>query len=110
MSKLETAKKIGVIDFNKEIWQSSSFKFYLIKEKRASKYFFDQEDIMQFQHKQKNLIVDVGVYGDWKKFPGYTILVIENFSWEKPILRKRVKTSFELKKEVETLLGILDTD
>ena len=108
MSQLEMSKKMGVIDFDKKIWRSNSFSFYLLDENQTNKRLFDQEDIMQFQHKQKNLTVDIGVYGDWKKFPGYTILVVENYNWEEPILKKIVKTSLELKFEVEDLLKALD--
>jgi len=106
---INNLKQIETIDFDKKIWQSDSFSFYLLNENQTNKQLFDQEDIMQFQHKQKNLTVDVGVYGDWKKFPGYTILVVENYNWEKPILKKVIKTSFELKFEVEQLLRVLDT-
>ena len=110
MSKLEIPKKMSVIDFDKKIWHSDSFKFYLLNENQTNKRLFDQEDVMQFSHKFKSLIIDVGVYGDWKIFPGYTILVVENYNWEEPILKKIVKTSFELKFEVEKLLNDLDTD
>ena len=48
MYKLEISKKMGVIDFDKKIWHSDSFKFYLLNENQKNKRLFDQEDVIQF--------------------------------------------------------------
>ena len=37
MSQLEMSKKMGVIDFDKKIWQSNIFSFYLLNENQTNK-------------------------------------------------------------------------
>ncbi len=70
--------------------------------------FYLQEDLLQIICEKKNLIIDLGWYGDLSSNQGqFKLLQIKSFDWENPIMEIKSKNAGEIYRNlIELLLSV----
>jgi hypothetical protein len=66
-----------------------------------------KQDLLQIEFRDCYL-VDVGWYPDFDEKGRFMVRVIKNYEWDKPVLRKKVKTFVGLKKCLQEAIDIVD--
>lgn len=66
-----------------------------------------KEDLLQITYEDKFLI-DVGWYPSFKKNGKFTLCLIENYNWEKPVFRKRTRSINVVRKTIEAYAAHID--
>lgn len=64
------------------------------------------EDILQMHHRHRNLILDVGCYGDYGDCGDYTycIFIVKDENWQQPVKKIEVKRKEDLPVAITDLL------
>jgi len=65
---------------------------------------FFKEDMLQIKNNGKNLLLDLGWYPEFKKEGRYCIHLIEDYNWEKPLVKKHTKSKTKTLKIIEDIL------
>ncbi|WP_459480887.1 hypothetical protein [Clostridium saccharoperbutylacetonicum] len=62
------------------------------------------QDILQIQHKKRNVIIDLGWYPDIDPCGHYRVVAIKDTNWESPIERYESRSKEDIKNKIEFLL------
>lgn len=67
-----------------------------------------KEDLIQINFENKNIVIDVGWYPEFDPKGSFTIKVIQDSNWEKPLFEKKTKNVEELYKILNEEVNKID--
>lgn len=97
-----------MIEFKKDNWQIYDPDELLSSENIAvaGSLVYPREDVLAFNHKFKDLIVDFGFYGNETTLDGeWVVYLIEGENWDNPVKENRFNT---FKNGIESTIELLN--
>lgn len=89
-------------------WEIVQNKFLDIEPEQLNReddaWFEFTQDILQMQHKRKNVTIDLGWYPDIDPSGHYRVVAIKDANWENPIEEYESRNKDEIKNKIEFLL------